>query len=174
MHLITTPRVSLRRFRIDDLKNLSRLESDLEVMKYTPMRVAQPIEKTRERLQLIIEKQNERSPLGIWAAESIEDGSFIGWFMVNQTQYEYPELGFMLVREAWSKGFATEIAASLRDFALNTLGYSGLTAVTDEANGASKRVLEKIGFQFVRKFSKQDLLLGKEIELSLFELKSRS
>jgi RimJ/RimL family protein N-acetyltransferase len=153
--------------------NLARLESDPDVMKFTPLRLPLPLEKTRERLQLIIEKQQERSPLGIWAAESIEDGSFIGWFMVNKTQYDHPELGFMLVREAWSKGFATEIAAGLRDFALNTLGYSGLVAVTDEANSASKRVLEKIGFQFARKIPKQDLVSGKEIRLDLFELNAQ-
>src|SRR3954471_10219487 len=56
------------------------------------------------------------------------------------------ELGFHLFRAAWGKGYATEAAKAIVDYAFDVLGASGLFAGHHPENHASRRTLEKLGF----------------------------
>ncbi|MDQ2691068.1 MAG: GNAT family N-acetyltransferase, partial [Chloroflexota bacterium] len=58
------------------------------------------------------------------------------------------EIGYRLRRSAWGKGFATEAACAVRDFAFNSLGMQRLIALIDPDNIASIRVAEKLGMQY--------------------------
>jgi RimJ/RimL family protein N-acetyltransferase len=49
------------------------------------------------------------------------------------------------VRSAWGRGYATEAARAVRDFAFGDLGMQRLIAIIDPSNIASIRVAEKIG-----------------------------
>jgi RimJ/RimL family protein N-acetyltransferase len=55
------------------------------------------------------------------------------------------EIGYRLVRSAWGRGYATEAARAVRDFAFGDLGMQRLIAIIDPSNIASIRVAEKIG-----------------------------
>jgi [ribosomal protein S5]-alanine N-acetyltransferase len=55
------------------------------------------------------------------------------------------EIGYRLARPAWGKGFATEAARGVRDYAFTTLSVERLIAIIDPSNIASIRVAEKIG-----------------------------
>jgi len=57
------------------------------------------------------------------------------------------EIGYGIEEEFQGKGLATEGVAALCDWALAQPGISAVEAETDPENGASRRVLEKIGFQ---------------------------
>jgi ribosomal-protein-alanine N-acetyltransferase len=57
------------------------------------------------------------------------------------------ELGYMLRRDRWGRGIATEAARILLDFAFGELGLHRVFAVVDEDNPASIRVVEKLGFR---------------------------
>ena len=58
------------------------------------------------------------------------------------------EIGYRLARFAWGKGYATEAARAVRDFAFNTLSIKRLIAMIDPSNVASIRVAEKIGMHY--------------------------
>jgi len=58
------------------------------------------------------------------------------------------ELGYVLPRSFWGRGYATEIAAALTRHVLVTLGRPRLIATVDEDHPPSVRVLEKIGMSF--------------------------
>lgn len=150
-------RLRLRRFTLDDFENLRELESDAEVMKFTSLRRALTEEQTRSRLQSLIDKESERAPLGVWALELKDTNDFVGWFMLLKTKTEIPELGFMIVRRHWGKGFTTEGSRMLVDHAFNQLGFLKLTATTDPANENSKKVLLKIGFHWARQENGLDI-----------------
>jgi RimJ/RimL family protein N-acetyltransferase len=139
-------RLRFRRFRTDDLDHIVELESDPEVVKHTPMKLPLSREQSAERLKKNIESTPSREPLGIWAAET-HDGDFVGWFMLLPIDLGVPELGFMIVRRHWGKGFTTEAGALLVKYALEELLLPRLLAVTTLDNFASQRVLEKIGFR---------------------------
>ena len=60
------------------------------------------------------------------------------------------ELGFHLRPKFWGQGYAAEAAAAAIQYAFDTLGAEGLFAGHNPRNTASKRVLERIGFRYVR------------------------
>lgn len=61
------------------------------------------------------------------------------------------ELGYWIGREHWGRGYATEAAQAMIDeaFARNA-GIASVTASCRVINGASRRVIEKCGFQMRR------------------------
>ena len=57
------------------------------------------------------------------------------------------EIGFFLVPEVWGKGYATEIARTLVNFAFECSPLSEVVATHDARNEASRNVLLKSGFR---------------------------
>ena len=55
-------------------------------------------------------------------------------------------IGYSVLPAFWGRGFGTELAALLVEFATGTLGVSEVRATTLDGNPASARVLEKLGF----------------------------
>lgn len=171
MDNIQTERTILRRLQMSDLNNMTLLETDPDIMKFAPSRVPLTIERIEERLKSFIEKAPVHSPLGIWAVELKNSKDFVGWFMLVKTEFEVPELGFMIVKDHWGKGIATEVAQALIEFGMRKLKYPGIMAVTDYDNAASIRVLEKLGFKKVSSRIKLDKVLSREVEAYIFELR---
>ena len=58
------------------------------------------------------------------------------------------ELGYVLARDQWGHGYATEVARRLIVFGFNELGLRRITATCHPDNFASARVLEKAGMHF--------------------------
>jgi RimJ/RimL family protein N-acetyltransferase len=63
------------------------------------------------------------------------------------------ELGYWIGRPYWGGGRATAAAGATLAFAFDTLGLSAVQAVCLEANPASLRVLEKLGFTETGRFA---------------------
>jgi RimJ/RimL family protein N-acetyltransferase len=61
---------------------------------------------------------------------------------------EIPEIGYWIGVPFWGCGYATEAARGLIDHAFEGLGYGVLTSAARVSNPASRRVLEKCGFQW--------------------------
>ena len=59
-----------------------------------------------------------------------------------------PELGYWVGVPFWGQGFATEAARAVIDYAFCSLGHEALEAGVRVSNPASRRVLEKCGFQW--------------------------
>lgn len=57
------------------------------------------------------------------------------------------ELGYRLIRSAWGRGYATEAATAVRDYAFGALRLTRLIALIDPQNTASIRVAEKLGMR---------------------------
>jgi RimJ/RimL family protein N-acetyltransferase len=65
-----------------------------------------------------------------------------------KVQEQTPELGYWLGVPHWGKGYATEALHAVIDYAFTDLGYEALQAGARVTNPASRRVLEKCGFQW--------------------------
>ena len=103
---------------------------------------------------LAIERRSDHALLG---TVSIEIDSF---------EHKRAELGYILRRDAWGQGYATEAAGLVRDFAFSQLGVYRLWAVCDPDNPASSAVLRKIGMR-LEGVMRGDLLVGGERRDSL-------
>ena len=59
------------------------------------------------------------------------------------------ELGYQLRRDSWGQGYATEGASALVDHAFTSLGFERIVAKPMICNHGSRKVLEKLGFQYI-------------------------
>jgi ribosomal-protein-alanine N-acetyltransferase len=64
------------------------------------------------------------------------------------------ELGYDFRSDYWNRGYATEAATAVRDFAFQTLGLPQLISLIRVGNVASKRVAEKVGMQCVEEIAR--------------------
>lgn len=83
-----------------------------------------------------------------WGIEHREDGRVIGTctlFHMDEGN-KRAEIGYALNRRYWRQGYIHEALSALIDYAFDTLDLHRLEADVDPRNGASIRVLERLGF----------------------------
>lgn len=103
--------------------------------------------------------QNEKGEGYFWTVRQ-KDGSFIGTANFNFFELlSIEHCGVHLSRNAWGQGYGTEILTGIRDFA-KSIGRQRINALVEEGNLASRRMLEKSGFNLLeRQIVKGDSLL---------------
>jgi RimJ/RimL family protein N-acetyltransferase len=72
----------------------------------------------------------------------------LGCCGIGKLDGEHPEIGYWLGVPFWGKGYATEAARALIDHAFGELGYDVLVSGARVSNPASRRVLQKCGFEW--------------------------
>lgn len=86
---------------------------------------------------------------GYWAVAEKETEHFVGCAgLWRSAGWPELELGYWLVPEMQGKGYASEAAAAVRDFAFDILGTHSLVSYIDPDNEPSKRVAERLGARF--------------------------
>jgi RimJ/RimL family protein N-acetyltransferase len=76
------------------------------------------------------------------------DGELIGGCGVGPLREAEPEIGYWLGVPFWGNGYATEAVRALIDHAFTDLGHDVVLGAARVSNPASRRVLEKCGFQW--------------------------
>lgn len=150
-HVLTTDRMILRRFTMDDVDLLLDLDADPDVMRYLSRNSP-----TREDVETVILpsiiEQYRRGPVaGTFAAHDRRSGEFIGWFALDGDPHA-PELGYRLRRVYWGRGLATEGARAMIELAFSAGDAAKIWAQTMYVNAGSRRVLEKCGLRHIRTF----------------------
>lgn len=147
MKILETNRLILRRLLPDDLDNLFALYSDPEIRKYFPDGTL-TYEVTKEELEWFLNGHPKHPELGLWATILKETNQFIGrcgllpWTIEGQAEVE---IAYLIAKEYWRQGLATEAAQAILQYGFEQLGLSRLVCFIDPANIASQRVAEKIG-----------------------------
>ena len=75
-------------------------------------------------------------------------GKVIGTCELARVSGGVAEIGYLLARRYWGRGYATEIAIALRDAAFAQLKVSRLRALIADDNDASRKVLAKAGLHW--------------------------
>jgi ribosomal-protein-alanine N-acetyltransferase len=144
---LETERLALRRFTLDDLDTLARLNADARVTQY--LGGVKDRAQTETLLRTRILDYYEQHPgLGIWATIERASGDVAGFHVLNHIQGETDlQVGYALFTEHWGKGYATEMAIALLRHGYGTLGLPQVNAITDLGNVASQQVLLKAGLE---------------------------
>ena len=145
LRLPTTERLALRRFTPDDLDLLDRMNSDAEVMRHVGG--VKDRAKTEEMLKTRILAYYEEHPgLGVWATLDRANGTCVGMHLLNHIQGEaFIQVGYVLLRPYWGRGYATEMSIALLRYGFEELGLAQIVGITDLPNLASQHVLGKAG-----------------------------
>jgi RimJ/RimL family protein N-acetyltransferase len=67
------------------------------------------------------------------------------------------EIGWILAREAWGRGFATEAGAAAMKHVLETLARPRVVAIIDPDNEPSKRVAARLGMKYEARYTGEQL-----------------
>lgn len=142
---LTTERLELRRWREEDLDEYAAIAADPEVTRY--LGAGGPLDRAGAWRQIAL-FMGHREMRGWTTSAVIErrSGRLIGrgglW---EPAGWPGLEVGWILARSVWGRGYATELGRAVRDYAFIDLGRSHLISVIQPANLASIRVAEKIG-----------------------------
>jgi RimJ/RimL family protein N-acetyltransferase len=140
--VLATARLVLRAPRRGDVKAIATLANDRRIAANTA-RIPHPyaIEDAEQFIAAVNKREGEAcfaitldgAPIGVCGVDPREDG---------------PEIGYWLGVVYWGRGFATEAARALIDYAFGDLEHEMLISGARVNNPASRRVLEKCGFQW--------------------------
>jgi RimJ/RimL family protein N-acetyltransferase len=147
---LVTERLVLRRLREPDLDALAAIYADPLTMRFLggPRTRAD----TSARLESMIAAHREQG-FGLWATTLVGDGTLIGrcGLLVQDVEGTTEhEIAYLLGREWWGKGYATEAAAAIRDHARGRLGLDRLISLIAPENTASQAVARRIGMEHER------------------------
>lgn len=148
MRTLSTDRLLLRPLERRDLRALHTLYGDPDVMRFIIGRGRTPWE-TARRLRKDI-RHHRTHGFGLVLGLDRTTGDVVGRFgfePVLQNDRIEGELAWMVAPSHQGQGFATEAGAALVAFGLDELALPRLFACADRQNGASIRIMEKLGMR---------------------------
>jgi RimJ/RimL family protein N-acetyltransferase len=144
---IRTERLLLRKPVDEDASGIfERYANDAEVTRFLAWPMHNSIDDTRAFLEFS-NAEWDRWPAGPYLICSLADGSLLG---STGLAFEDPfraTTGYVLAKDSWGQGFATEALIAMRDTAAD-LGVERLYAMCHPEHRPSRHVLEKGGFEF--------------------------
>ncbi len=141
--VLETERLVLRAPRLEDAKAVALLANDKRIAENT-RRIPHPYSRA--------DADDFISAVNVPGGEMTylitkPNGAILGACGISN-QDGGPDVGYWLGVKYWSQGFATEAVRALIDLAFTELGHDALQAGARVTNPASRRILEKCGFQW--------------------------
>jgi RimJ/RimL family protein N-acetyltransferase len=141
--VLETERLILRAPRLGDVKTVAALANDRRIAENTA-RIPHPYRSgDAEDFVTSANRGNETAFL-----IALRSGAVIGACGFTQIDRHPPEIGYWLGAKFWGKGYATEAVRAVIDHAFTDLDCEALQSAARVTNPASRRVLEKCGFQW--------------------------
>jgi len=141
--VLETKRLVLRAPSLEDAKAVAVLANDRRIAENTA-RIPHPYNLSDAESFIGAVNKGEEALFLITA----RDGTIMGACGFITQEKPVPELGYWLGVEYWGKGYATEALHALIDYMFNEFDHPALQAGARVTNPASRRVLEKCGFQW--------------------------
>jgi [ribosomal protein S5]-alanine N-acetyltransferase len=154
---LRTSRLVLTPLAYADLDDLVRMYLDTQTM--ATLGGTRTPDQTAQYLQTHLDHWDEHG-FGFWAARDLATGQFAGRGGLRRLLVEGTpviEVGYGFLPEYWGRGLATELARESVRVAFEELHMPTLACFTLPTNLASRRVMEKVGFQYQRDFIFADL-----------------
>lgn len=144
--IFETARLELRPPTVKDAQDIfESYAHDKVVTRYLHWEAHDSIEKTRTFLKRCVTVWQAGTAFP-WVMVLKESGHIIGMIEMRQDGHR-ADLGYVLAREYWDQGYASEAAQLVADWTIAQPDIYRVWAVCDVDNHASARVLEKIGMQ---------------------------
>lgn len=165
-------RVFLRPYTQADFAALHKIVSDKQTM------VAWGQGFGKKESEEWLEKQlahYQQYGFGIWAIVEKQSGKIIGNAGLNHTEISLKgktqkivEIGYLLHRDFWGKGYGSEVARMCAKYGFETLGLEEVYCLIKEDNLSSLKVAKKLSMQKVGEYPKP--YKGKKINHLVFKL----
>jgi RimJ/RimL family protein N-acetyltransferase len=143
---IVGDQVVLREFALDDVADVLAIIGDDKVTAWLSFdsrnrdQAIAMIEGTLERAQ-----QEPRTEYYL-AVTKLDDNRVIGFARIGFTGVKAGKLGYAIAAGEWGRGYATDAARALTNFAFTELSLHRISAAIGPENAASIAMVEKLGF----------------------------
>lgn len=144
--VIETKRLVLRRPRMSDADDIfHNYAADTEVTRYVAWRPYYDRNEVAPFLQSRLARWDSGEEFS-WAITNVHEDRVIGMIGCRVREHA-ADLGYVMSRSFWGRGYTTEAANAVVDWASNLEFVYRVWALCDVENKASARELEKLGMQ---------------------------
>ncbi|MGH9318578.1 MAG: GNAT family N-acetyltransferase, partial [Vicinamibacteria bacterium] len=143
---LKTERLTLRPSSPEDLALVEELWTDADVRRFLFDDRVLSLDEARGFLERG-EDSFRRERYGLWLFTERTSATLVGFAGLLPSKDGDPSLVFGTRPDLWGRGYAREAAAAVLRYAFDLLELPRVLADVDEANGASIRVLEKLGMR---------------------------
>lgn len=148
-YIFETTRLLFRRFTIKDSGRLTYLFNDEDVVRYL---ISLPYPYTESHAKEWISHQNEnfiQDRIYDFAIIDKSDEKIMGTIsLTNNQKHKNGSISYMIGKDYWNKGYATEALKAIIEYAFSMKGYHKVYAEHFEDNKSSGRVMQKAGMGF--------------------------
>jgi RimJ/RimL family protein N-acetyltransferase len=160
---ITTRRLALRPFTMDDLEALHAIQSRPDVTRYLMWGP-----RSRDQVRAVLAKRARTTMLKaegqtlVLAMILRDAGTLVGDVNLHWSSGEHRqgEIGFVLHPDHHGKGFAGEAAAAMLRLGFEGLGLHRIVGRCDARNRASAKVMERLGMRREAYFRQNEIVKG--------------
>ena len=172
--VLDTQRLRLRAPANADVAALFEIYKDAEAMRYWSRPAMADI---AEAESLLGEFQSHagNEALFQWVIASREDDLAIGTCTLFriETTHRRAELGYIVRRDHWGRGLASEALTAIVNFAFGTLGLHRIEADIDPRNIRSVRAVTRLGFHFEGRLRERFFVAGEIQDSAIYGLLER-
>jgi RimJ/RimL family protein N-acetyltransferase len=160
---IETERLLLRELLLSDVDGMFELDSNPNVHLFLGNKPVKDIEQSLCQIKNI-QQQYKEFGIGRWAVILKETDEFLGWsgikFIKNEINKhkDFYEIGYRFIEKHWGKGYATEAGKAFINYAFDVTKVDAVYAYADAGNENSRKILEKLGLQYVNSFEYEEEL----------------
>jgi [ribosomal protein S5]-alanine N-acetyltransferase len=169
--VLDTPRLALRHLVPEDAAFLVELMNEPPYIANIGDRGVRTVADAKRYIEEKYATSYVRHGFGLYLVELLEETAPIGICgLVKREWLDHPDLGFAYLRRFWSRGYATEAASETLRYARESLMVPFIYGVVSPKNTRSIRLLEHLGFHYVRSLE----LAGQPLDSHLYgtELKA--
>jgi RimJ/RimL family protein N-acetyltransferase len=142
---LETERLILRPFNESDVQPMYELLQDPDVVHYVGDRHVPTRQETWRMVAGWLGHWALRG-YGQWAIEELGSGQLVGRAgIINPVDWPGPEVGYLLGKDWWGRGYATEAGRTAMDWGFEEMGFADLLSLIDPANQASMSVATRLG-----------------------------
>ena len=141
--VLETERLTLRAPRLEDAKAVAQLANDRRIAENTA-RIPHPYSLVDAEKFIASVNRVDGEIAFLITREKV----VLGAVGIAMAEHEPPEIGYWLGMKFWGHGYATEAVRAVIDHAFADHDFEALAAGARVTNPASRRVLEKCGFQW--------------------------
>jgi len=154
---LTTARLTLRRFSLEDAANVQKLAGDREISD-TTANVPYPYEDGMAEEWIATHSPRfEEGTLLNFAITLSDSGDLIGAIgLVINPDHKRAELGYWIGKKYWRNGYCFEAAQAVVDYGFEVMRLNKIFAPFMTRNPVSGRVLEKLGMKTEGLFKKHE------------------
>jgi RimJ/RimL family protein N-acetyltransferase len=167
---LTTDRLLLRGFKDGDLDPYAAMHADAEVMRH--IGTGETIGRAEAWRSMAMHAGHWLlRGFGQWAVVERATGELVGRAGLYEPEgWPGLEVGWMLGRAHWGRGFATEAGAAAITFAFDELALEKVISLIRPANSPSIRVAERLG----ERYERTEQLYGREVLVYSLERRQQS